>query len=134
MKKKLEFFLITTIFMISGIAMKEVKNANANPVETWAQASPWGQVVSPITYTNPDNGQELCFYSSSLWAPCPGEGIKIIFVPGGKCYGSIETQSLMDRCPKAQCSLYNSGILSRSETLIENEDNKTPPIVKVYHN
>ncbi len=124
MNRKARILLIGTVLAISGIVIKGTGNANANlpenlstqtnytsisseltNVDTIAQygGSPWGQVVSPKTYKNPDTGQELCFYSSSRWAPCPGQGNEIIMPGGGKCYGGRLMENYMDGCPAAVC-------------------------------
>lgn len=124
MNKKARVLLIGTILAISGIVIKGTKNANANlpenlstqinytsisselnNIDTIAQygGSPWGQVVSPKIYKNPDTGQKLCFYSSSRWAPCPGQGDEIIVVPGGKCYGGFSTTDVLNSCPLTLC-------------------------------
>ena len=125
MNKKARIFLIGTVLAISGIVIKGTGNANANlpenlstqtnhtsisselnNIDTIAQygGSPWGQVVNPKIYTNPDTGQKLCFYSSSRWAPCPGQGDEIIIPPGGKCRGGLSWEEMSNFCPAARCS------------------------------
>ncbi|MDJ0555488.1 MAG: hypothetical protein QNJ68_13805 [Microcoleaceae cyanobacterium MO_207.B10] len=124
MNSKARILLIGTVLAISGIVIKGTGNANANlpenlstqtnytsisselvRVDSIAQygGSPWGQVASPTTYTNPDTGQELCFYSSSRWAPCPGQGDEIIRLRGGKCYGGFTTTDVLNSCPLTLC-------------------------------
>ncbi|MEM1168608.1 MAG: hypothetical protein AAGJ08_05880 [Cyanobacteria bacterium P01_H01_bin.35] len=126
MNRKARILLIGTVLAISGIVIKGTGNAKANlpenlstqtnytsissdlsNVDSIAQygGSPWGQVASPKTYTNPDTGQKLCFYSSSRWAPCPGQGNEIIVVPGGKCRGGKSWEEIGNFCPAATCSM-----------------------------
>ncbi|MGB3513057.1 MAG: hypothetical protein WBA93_28360 [Microcoleaceae cyanobacterium] len=125
MNKKARILLIGTVLAISGIVIKGTGNANANlpenlstqtnhtsisselnNIDTIAQygGSPWGQVVSPKTYTNPDTRQKLCFYSSSRWAPCPGQGDNIIIPSDGKCRGGKSGEERKNFCPAATCS------------------------------
>jgi hypothetical protein len=126
MNRKARIVLIGTVLAISGIVIRRIGNANANlpenlstqtnhtsisselnNIDTIAQygGSPWGQVVSPRTYKNPDTGQELCFYSSSRWAPCPGQGDEVIVSPKGKCWGGKSTEDYFKRCPVAVCAI-----------------------------
>lgn len=144
MNKKARILLIGTVLAITGIVIKGTGNANANlpenlstetnytsisseltNIDTIAQygGSPWGQVVIPITYKNPDTGQELCFYSSSRWAPCPGQGDEIIKLRGGKCYGGLSTKDVLNRCPHAQCMLDKS---KRESVVYGNQDYSIP--------
>ncbi|MGD1713011.1 hypothetical protein [Dapis sp. BLCC M172] len=127
MNRKARILLIGTVLAISGIVIKGTGNANANlpenlstqtnytsisseltNIDSIAQygGSPWGQVVNSKTYTNPDTGQKLCFYSSSRWAPCPGQGDKIIISPKGKCWGGESTEDYMNGCPAAVCAYH----------------------------
>ena len=126
MNRKARIVLIGTVLAMSGIVIRGIGNANANlpenlstqtnhtsisselnNIDTIAQygGSPWGQVVSPRTYTNPDTGQELCFYSSSRWAPCPGQGDEVIVFPKGKCWGGKSAEDYFNRCPVAVCAI-----------------------------
>jgi hypothetical protein len=125
MKAKAVIILLGTVLAVSGAVFKGSQNANANIPETSAieanqtsispkfknldiiaqYGSPWGQVVSSTTYRNPDTGQELCFYSSSRWAPCPGQGDVTIVPSNAKCRGGNSTEDLMNQCPVALCTL-----------------------------
>ncbi|MDY7002879.1 MAG: hypothetical protein SWX82_02600 [Cyanobacteriota bacterium] len=127
MNRKANILLIGTVLAISGTLIRGTGNANANlpenlstqnnytnispelnNIDTIAQSggSSWGQ-VGPKTYINPDTGQELCFYlSAQRWAPCPGQGDKIIMSPKGKCWGGKTTEDYMNRCPAALCDYY----------------------------
>ncbi len=97
MKKKLRILAIATSFTFGGAIIGNIH------LKVLAQSSPWGQVESPQTYTNPDTGQTLCFYSSSRWAPCPGQGNTIIISPNANCRGGTSMTDLMNQCPAAQC-------------------------------
>jgi hypothetical protein len=129
MNKKAVILLLGAALAMSGAIIKGTQNANANLPETPVinanhtsispklnnigiiaqySGSPWGQVVSSQTYTNPDTGQTLCFYSSSRWAPCPGQGDNIIIPPNAKCRGGQLMEDVMNHCPAAQCSLDNT--------------------------
>lgn len=128
MKQKAVIILLGCVLAVSGAVFKGSQNANANLPETSAieanqtsispklknlgiiaqYGSPWGQVVSSTTYRNPDTGQELCFYSSSRWAPCPGQGDTIIVPQNAKCRGGgggNSTEDIMNHCPAALCTL-----------------------------
>lgn len=73
-----------------------------------AQSSPWGTVISPQQYVNPDTGQSFCFYSSSTWAPCPNQGTAVIKPPPGtpsKCVGGTSMEDFMNHCPAARCQM-----------------------------
>lgn len=132
MKRKALILLLCTVLAVSGAVLKGSQNANANLPETSAikanqtsispksgnnldiiaqygnpYGSPWGQVVSPVTYRNPDTGQQLCFYSSSRWAPCPGQGDQIIIPQNARCRGSRSfsmTDMSENVCPAEQCA------------------------------
>ncbi len=115
--KKIKILAMVSCFTLSGASLGNAQMTNAHLGETilekpesslLAQGSPWGQVVSPQTYTNPDTGQVLCFYSSGRWAPCPGQGDTIIIPRNAKCRGSATTTDLMNQCPAAICLLDNA--------------------------
>jgi hypothetical protein len=146
MNKKAVILLLGAALAMSGAIIKGTQNANANLPETPAinanhtsispklnttgiiaqySGSPWGQVVSSQTYTNPDTGQTLCFYSSSRWAPCPGQGDNIIIPPNAKCRGGGSMEDLGNYCPAAQCGLDKLGDLQRS--LANGSSGSTPP-------
>jgi len=102
-------------FISYSVGFAQITNANPREVNSaeqslrvLAQGSPWGQVVFPQTYTNPDTGQVLCFYSSSRWAPCPDQGNTIIVPPNAKCRGGVSMQDLMNQCPAAVCLMDQS--------------------------
>ena len=125
MNRKARILLIGTVLAISGIVIRGTGNANANIpenlssqtnytsisselnyIDTIAQygGSSWGQVISPKTYTHPDTGQQFCFYSSSRWAPCPGQGDTVIVPRDGKCRRSNGLgEAIINLCPAAQC-------------------------------
>ncbi len=131
MKSKAVILLLSTVLAVSVIEIKGTEKAQANPPATSEiktnqtsispkklnnfdiisqySGSPWGQVVSSTTYRNPDTGQRLCFYSSSLWAPCPGQGDTIIIPSNGKCHGGTTMEDLSNFCPAAQCLLNGIG-------------------------
>lgn len=124
MKKNLGMLALAAFFTLSGAILKGTQMANANLVPPTTvtnqhftntnstilsqgygqrQDSPWGQVREPQTYTNPDTGQEFCFYTLGRWAPCPGHGTTAIVPQRAKCRGSNTNQELVDQCPRAQC-------------------------------
>jgi hypothetical protein len=127
MNRKAAILLLGTVLAVSGAVIKGDQKANANLPETSAieanhtsinpqlknvdiiaqyGGSPWGQVASPQTYTNPDTGQALCFYSSGFWAPCPGQGDQIIIPANAQCRGSqaYDLEYARNICPAAQCA------------------------------
>ena len=124
MNRKARILLIGTVLAISGIVIRGTGNANANlpenlstqnytsisselnDINTIAQygGSPWGQVAIRTTYTNPETGQQFCFYRpAERWAPCPGQGDTAIIPRGAKCRGSQSGEALLNRCPAAIC-------------------------------
>ncbi len=69
------------------------------------QGSPWGTVISPKQYVHPDTGQSFCFYSSSTWAPCPGQGYAVIQTPpGGQCADPNGGMIMRYNCPAEKCA------------------------------
>ncbi|MEG4320364.1 MULTISPECIES: hypothetical protein [unclassified Microcoleus] len=146
MNKKLGMFAIAALFTLSGAILKGTQMANANLVPPTTvtnqhftntnstilsqgygqpQGSPWGQVREPQTYTNPDTGQEFCFYSSARWAPCPNHGTTAIVPRNAKCTGSNTTKALADQCPRAQCELAR---LQASFSALSNNGYSTPAL------
>jgi hypothetical protein len=153
MNRKAAILLLGTVLAVSGAVLKGDQKANANLPETSAieanhtsinpqlknvdiiaqyGGSPWGQVASPQTYTNPDTGQALCFYSSGFWAPCPGQGDQIIIPANAQCRGS-QAYSLdyaRDICPAARCAkakMYESLDAAISAANGETYIRSTPP-------
>jgi hypothetical protein len=146
MNKKLEMLALATLFTVSGVIIKDTQVANANLVPRTTvthqdftntnstilsqgygqpQGSPWGQVVAPETYTNPDTGQEFCFYSSARWAPCPNHGTTAIIPQNAKCIGSNTMQAGLDQCPRARCELVR---LQASLSALSNNGYSTPAL------
>jgi len=153
MNRKAVILLLGTVLAVSGAVLKGDQNANANLPETSAieanhtsinpqlknfdiiaqySGSPWGQIASPQTYTNPDTGQALCFYSSGFWAPCPGQGDQIIIPENAQCRGSQAYSLYYEEniCPAAKCertkmdeALQGAISAARGETYIS----PTPP-------
>ncbi|MFB2897385.1 hypothetical protein ACE1CI_31085 [Aerosakkonemataceae cyanobacterium BLCC-F50] len=116
MKNTTPILAITASLSFIGYSLGFAQITNANPREVnsgeqslrlLAQSSPWGQVESPQTYTNPDTGQVLCFYSSGRWAPCPGQGNTIIIPPNAKCRGQRASGFETNSCPINLCSMEN---------------------------
>ncbi|WP_155969154.1 hypothetical protein [Kamptonema formosum] len=129
MKGKAVILLLGSVLAVSGAVLKGSQNANANLPETSAIKanqtsispksgnnldiiaqygdSPWNQRISPTTYTNPDTGQQLCFYyNSSRWGPCPGQGDQIIIPQNARCRGSQSYSLEMSKnvCPAEKCA------------------------------
>ncbi|MCF3609762.1 hypothetical protein [Planktothrix agardhii] len=147
MKKKAVILLLGSLLALSGAVIKGSQNANANLPETpsinanhtsiilksnnpsiIAQYgdSPWNQRISPKTYTNPDTGQDLCFYyASSRWAPCPGQGDVIIRPQNAKCRGASTVNDVMLGCPASKCIIDQIG--DNAESAMGIGSGGTPP-------